>query len=167
MSQFNGNLRCGLATPAVAFGCSVIRGTEDLVEEYNGEVKELDPLPDWLQVEMVWESTQPAGESLILSIRHCCDNHGLGGGNATKRGPSPLIAWVTQEATLDHASGAVAEDGFELSAFPSGLEDLRALGVTLGVILEQDFAWYTSEFYNFQPVPGWLFIENGAHPVPP
>lgn len=166
LSQFSGNLRCGVASPAASFGCSVIRGTEDLVEEYNGEERHYDILPDWLQVEMYWESTQPAGESLYVGIRHCCDNHQLGGGNAGSRGASPQTVWVNKTNMLAHADGAVANDGFELSAFPSGLEALEDNGVRFGLIIDQSFEWFVSEFYNFEPEPGWTFINDGAHPLP-
>ena len=165
ISQFNGNLRCGIASPAVSFGCSVVRGTEDLVGEYNGEVKEFDVIPDWIQVEMFWESTQPAGESLYVGIRHCCDNEQLGP-TAGSRGPSPQTVWANKTALLEHDDGAVVEDGVELSAFPAGLEALQENGVRAGVILDQKFEWFVIQFFNFTPDEGWTFIADGAHPVP-
>jgi len=166
MLQFSGNLACGLATPAASFGCSVVRGTEDVVGEYNGYSQTFDVIPDHLQVEMVWDSTQPAGESLYLGIRHCCDNDQLGGEYSGSRGPSPQTVWVNKTNLLAHQDGAVATDGVEISTFPSGLEDLEANGVRLGVILDQKFDYFTTEFYNFLPAEGWTFVADGPHPVP-
>ncbi len=165
-----GNLRCGISvgvgTTGTGFGCSVIRGTEDLVEEYNGYVKEFERVPSFIQVEMVWESTQPAGKSLWLGIRHCCDNHRLPGGTSVSEGASPQKVFVNSTHFLDHADGSVLEDGIEISTFPSGLEDLAAVGVDFGVILEQDFEYFTTEFYNFEPDAEWWFIMDGEAQPP-
>lgn len=170
-SQYAANLRCGLAIPSNpanigAFGCSVIRGTEEIVGENNAEVKVFETIPDWFQTEMYWRSTQPAGDSLILDIAHCCDNDDISETSSTF-GPSPLTAWATKEEILAHEDGAIATDGIEIRVFPHGNEAIRdATGERVGVILDQSVNWISNEFYNFIPDEGWTFIEDGAHAVP-
>lgn len=36
----------------------------------------------------------------------------------------------------------------------------------VGMALDQSYEVFTTSFYNFTPREGWLFIEDGAHPVP-
>lgn len=162
-SQFQANLLCGLSTPAVSFGCTVLRPTEPYIPEINAEVKEFEVLPDFFQTEMYWRSTQSTGDSLILDIAHCCDNDSVSG-TGTARGASPLTAYVTKAEMEDKA---VLEDGMEIRVFPWGNEAIRdATGESLGIVLDQEVNWISHEFYNFVPDEGWTFIADGAYPVP-
>ena len=166
VTNYRANLLCGVATPVVAFGCSVFRPADPYVPENNAEVKEFPLFPTWFQTEMFWESTQPAGDSLILNIAHCCDNEGIGP-NSTAAGPTPLTAWTNRDELHAHDEGAVVEDGIEIRVFPSGNEAIgSATGQRVGVILDQQVEWISTEFYNFVPDEGWTFLVDGQHPVP-
>lgn len=162
-SQFKANLLCGLSTPAISFGCTVLRPSEPYIPEVNSEVKEFEVLPTFFQTEMYWTSTQSTGDSLILDLAHCCDNDSVSG-TGTARGTSPLTAFVTEE---EMAAKAVLEDGLEIRVFPWGNDAIRdASGQNAGVILDQEVDWISHEFYNFAPTEGWTFIADGAHPLP-
>jgi hypothetical protein len=168
VTTYKANLRCGFAIPSNpagigAFGCSLVRGTEDVVGENNAEVLEWTEMgvPDFLQVDMYWKSTQPAGDSLILDIAHCCDNGDVAT-NSSTFGPSPLHAWATLDEIMAHDGGAIAEDGIEIRVFPSGNEQIRnEAGQRVGVIVEQNVEWFTSQFWNSAPPEGWNFIDDG------
>lgn len=161
-SQYAANLLCGLSVDVTAFGCSVFRPADPYVPENNAEVKEYDILPDWMQVEMIWESTQPLGQALLLNIAHCCDNGNIGA-NGTQSGVSPLTAWVTGG---EMEAAGVLEDGTETRVFPTGLDGTQVIGFGLGAVLDQQVEWFTTEFHNFVPASGWTFIADGAHPIP-
>lgn len=171
VTNYRANLLCGLAIPSNpvgigAFGCSLLRPTEDYVPENNAEVKVFAVIPTWFQTEMFWDSTQPAGDSLILDIAHCCDNEDIGD-NSSTAGPSPLAAWATKEEIMAHEGGAIVADGIEIRVFPSGNEAFAdTTGQRLGVILDQQVEWISTEFYNFIPADGWTFLADGQHPVP-
>ena len=161
-SQYAANLLCGVSADATAFGCSVFRPADPYIPENNAEVKDYDVLPDWMQVEMFWESTQPLGEALLLNIAHCCDNGNIGP-NGTQSGTSPLTAWVVKS---EMEAASVLEDGTETRVFPTGLDGTQVTRLGFGVVLDQQVEWFTSEFFNFTPDEGWTFIADGAHPIP-
>ena len=161
-SQFSANLLCGLSVDATAFGCTVLRPTEPYIPEVNAEVKDFEILPDWLQVEMFWASTQPLGEGLVLNIARCCDNSNIGG-NGTQQGVSPLTAWVVKS---EMEALEILESGVEIRVFPAGVDGTAVIGFGFGAVVDQQVEWFTNEFYNFSPDEGWTFIEDGAHPLP-
>ncbi len=174
-NKWEGHLRCGVIVPVITFPCSVIRGTEDTVGDYNAEVLTFESLPTFLQGELQWINSQPLGESLFFNFAHCCDNEGFAA-NGTSQGPSPLVV-NAHKAEME--KGAILADGLEMrvfgGAYPGTETGECAPGTPVtnpfcpwgvGVQIEQPFTIYSSYFYNFLPPVGWSYGENGDAVIP-
>ncbi len=147
------------AQVAVAFatGCLVGAYTDDHSRNYF----DVDGVPDFFQSEMIWESTQALARDACMRNYASTD---LGGSLLTDDacGPSPLASPASQER-LDEL-GVGAGMGVENVVWVS---PLRAEGVpVLGVAIDQRFDVYIHLFYNFAPLEGWTFLDDGE-PIPP
>ncbi len=167
---WDGHLRCGVMAAVITFPCSVIRGTEDELGDYNSEVREFEVLPTFIQSQLHWRNTQPAGESLFFNYAHCCDNAGFAK-NGSAEGPSPLVINAHEHEMV---AGKILEDGLEIRVFGGsypGTNTGMCVPETpvrgplcpwgVGAQVEQPIASYTSEFYNILPPEGWNYIEHG------
>lgn len=61
--HLDGFMTCSLRAMIVAYPCGF--GSDDIVND----AYELERRPDWIQLEMVWDSTQAIGDEMSLSIR--------------------------------------------------------------------------------------------------
>lgn len=166
-TEWSGHLRCGAAAVVTAFPCSIVRGTEDALGDYGTHVMEFDRLPTFIQSELVWDNTQPLGESLLYNYAHCCNNANIAE-NGTAMGPSPLAVNAHEAEMVD---GDILEDGLEIRVFGAGFEPtpelLSPVGpFGVGVQVEQSLSAFTTQFFNFLPPEGWMFVEDGAPVVP-
>ena len=140
--------------------CSLLDETGQPVDDPLVEY-ELDRRPDWIQTEMVWESTQPAGDSLELLHSWDCDtNNGFLCDHGVE-GPSPLL--LSSNATVIAEADFGEEKNLLVRVFAAEFSESQE---TAGVTFDQRFTHFTSVFYGFQPDEGWSFVEDGAHPLP-
>lgn len=150
-----GHIVCSIGEPTNDHSCDTSGDQKtDLVFDFEGT-------PHWIQTEIIWDSTQPAGSNLYV-IQGVCGCSGLP--NFSQR--------------FDETSGAVsvhvarAGPGF-LAEVGAGNEskqvyvDVSASGPALGTGLawDQSFAVYMTAFYNLEPDESWTFIADGEYPV--
>ena len=118
--------------------------------------------PDYIQTEMVWESTQALGNEMYYALRYAeketYDNGMYEGGIDSFEGPSPLLGSVSgedaEEAELGNRTGLV------FSIF-SGAQEYPA-----GVTVEQSYTFFIHAFYGYQPPEEWRFTSEGSVPPP-
>lgn len=132
----------------------------------------IDGLPDFLQTELVWQSTQPLGDQLAFGIGGATEEQ-LSTGMATTynhtHGTSPLMLTIQGEQLVESQIGV---DRALLTQVLAG----RAADVPAdcpvygtcgpGIQLMQQFQTFTHAFYGFTPAPGWRFSADGP-PIPP
>ncbi len=132
----------------------------------------LDAPPLHLQSELVWDSTQPLGDSLGFAIGGATEEQLSTGGATTNNytfGGSPLMLTVggadlvesqigVDRALLTQVVSAPASD------IPGGCVFYNPCGP--GVQLMQPFETFTHAFYGFIPELGWRFTNDGAPDTP-
>ena len=151
----------------------------------------IDANPAFLQAELAWEATSPAGTDLSFLIGGGTEEElkggvGLPAYNYTS-GPSPLMVRLTNhegegawcrnvpdppcgERALEESSigstrallGQV-DAGPTFKAAPCGQVDPCGAGWSM----QQQFTLYTTVFYGYEPPLDWLFTATGAPPQPP
>lgn len=188
VEQFDGFIQCshrfiviGLATCS-----SVGLGDDDFARNYEPSFR-----PQWVQSELVWESTQVFGEELSFSIT-CLSGPPCPDGQLTvarHEGPSPLLLQVNQTTSEDfllgageqpitvrvfahgHSSTDIPEEtvydtaGIDCLEWPVIFAECIRFG-GFGMVLDQGFTGYSHMFHKFQPPEGWRFTTDGAPPEP-
>lgn len=161
--QLDGFLACSVGTPVNFMSCDVT-GADRPTLWFD-----IEGTPRWIQTEVLWESTQPAGDWLYLVQGICSCDGGIpdvGGArfNETFDATSPYTSRADPDFLDEHDVGS--DDGKQLvvAVSASGPEPETTNGS--GVALNQQFTVYATFFYNLDPDPAWTFVGNGAYPVP-
>lgn len=156
----DGYISCSAGTPVSFHDCNTIE------EQQSRVYFPIQGTPQWVQTELVWESTQAAGEWLyvVQAVCGCEDNEvpdvGPDRFDETPEATSPYIARADTAFLEDHRdAGELVVD-----ASASGPEPDTTNGS--GIALNQRFQVYATFFYNFEPDPEWTFVEDGPYPVP-
>ena len=167
--QYTGFYQCGTSFLVVCGAPKIVAeellGQEDpLGIDTSTNTFYFDKDLQFLQVEMVWESTQALSPELTFQVEALDDGcrplEGLGGAEMGRGGgPSPLRARV-DNATLEHYQVNPVDCGAYLSVFAGG-----AQGTPAGFSIEQRFDWFITAFYGYEPPEDWWFIHDG--PVTP
>lgn len=164
--QFEGFLQCSIQAGAPSVGsvggnvCSLLDLSGQPIDSPLIEY-ELDRQPDWIQTEMVWESTQPLGDDLRLLHSWDCETNGGLLCDHGINGASPLT--IFSNSTQVQGAGYDETKPLIVRVFSSAA---AGSGGTAGVTFDQRFTHFTSVFYGFTPEPGWTFVENGQHALP-
>lgn len=119
--HLDGFIECSVRPMILAQQCGL--SSSDVV---NAEY-ELEAIPDWIQSEMVWTSTQAAGDELSLSIRCLVQSERCPDGQRTivrSEGKSPQIGTINRTVAEFWALGAPDGDPLSLSIFAFGRSDL-------------------------------------------
>lgn len=181
---FNGFIQCSGSTPAYRVAiCGAVNTVFDILgqaEPLDDEFMTgfaIDTYPDWVQAEMVWESTQPLGDQMTLTVEVSATD-GADIGNAA--GPSPLVV-SADNATIAAAgmdtSGWMQQRVFNMEHplttppvpvcdIPNPVHGGTMCAKGVGMTLDQKFEVFTHNFHGFLPPEGWMFIEQGT-PVAP
>jgi hypothetical protein len=125
-------------------------------------------VPDFAQMELVWESTQAVTDWLSLRITA----HGPGDGagvderQARPFGKSPIVHPSNRTTNEEWDLGT--EQGWAVEVFAGG-NDLTCEGLPVractGFVVSQRLAFFFNFYYGYLPPEGWLFSVDG--PVPP
>ncbi len=148
---FAGYLQCG-----AGFGGVGALNPCALTESVN--TFDIPALPDLntSQLEMVWKGTNAFGDGLGLGIYNpsttASDFVGVDGG-------SPLVLRVAGDAIEEHYGKDM--ESYLARVFPGAGSDVG----TVTVVLEQRFEIFANHSYGFAFDEGWLFIEDGEHPI--
>ena len=181
---FNGFIQCSGSTPAyrVAYCGAVnlvfeIAGQEPPLQDEFIAGFDIDTHPDFIQSEMVWDSTQPLGEEMLLTVEvDPSDGNSIG----TVSGQSPLILRA-DNATIAAAgmdtSGYMQQRVFNFE-HPATTPPVPVCGVPnpvhggdmcvkgFGMTIDQKFEVFTHNFHGFLPTDEWTFLDDGS-PTPP
>jgi len=176
---FDGFMQCSVSVVAVGFAaCSTLPAA---VGTDNFDVThELSRSPDWLQSEMIWDSTQAVSDGMSLSYSASGDGALLTNWGQDE-GPSPLLVqtnktlndeWIgnSSQVYLRTFNGPIEGSRPPDPANGDACFDRPALGGCLtgvGITLQQQFVIYTHAFYGYTPDETWLFAESSSVPQPP
>ncbi|HJQ93958.1 MAG TPA: carboxypeptidase-like regulatory domain-containing protein, partial [Candidatus Thermoplasmatota archaeon] len=174
---FDGFIECSFSLVAVGFAaCSSASQLNDrFIVTY-----ELERPPQWVQSEMVWESTQAVSPD--LDVVYSAPGEGaLLDNYAEDWGPSPLLIQVNETLAAERGLGNGSElmirvfnqpvEGTE-TGDPANNDDcldrpvLGGCTTGAGATLEQGFTILTNAFYGFAPDPEWRYVDDGPHPLP-
>ena len=152
-------------------------GQDPLTEDEFIAGFEIGAYPDFVQAEMVWRSTQPAGDYLQLTAEVSpTDGADIGSVN----GQSPLVL-KADNATITaagmHTSKYMQQRVFNMEHeattppvpvcdIPNPVHGGTMCAKGLGLTLDQKFQVFTHVFHKFVPEESWLFIESGSPQVP-
>ncbi len=154
-----GFIQCSYGTPRLYGSCA----TE---EEQNVLQFEFDGIPNAIQIEVIWESTQPSGDNLYVIGAVCADDDcPVAGENNIDGFPSRFDEGTRTSPAVARANTTFIE-GRDLPGSGVLAVDVSADGPALstGVALDQSFTVYATFFYNIpEPEEGWMFIEDGAY----
>jgi len=155
--KVDGFVACTAGTPLNAPDCDATDS------DRNPVFLAFDGAPDWIQTEIEWESTQPAGEEFYLMQAVCTCNGSLPGPddrfNETNGATSGYMARAGPDYLRAQGAGTTARE-VAVYVSPGG----PANGS--GLVLNQEFTVYITFFYNMEPLADWRFVEDGDHPVP-
>lgn len=137
----------------------------------DAPLRDLQRVPDWLQAEMVWESTQAVLPYMTMRL-DITNAANVTIDNATSRtGASPVLVAYPPEWMEAWHLGTTA--GLAVESFPGSPPELCAVEApqvtlcSLGVAAEQRFTYLVHVFYGYTPPEGWRFTETGTVPSPP
>lgn len=128
--------------------------------------------PDWLQGELVWQSTQAA--FTYMYWRFDIDDPATPTLDFTPgaTGPSPLLVTVANEDMVKF--GLTFNSTLAVEAFHAGSPavcDNDPTGgdvcIYTGAAVEQRFSYILHAFYGYTPPEGWRFTTDGTVPPPP
>lgn len=165
-ANWSGYIECSfrVAVPGVtSLGVNACNGVNN--QDVNYQLAPFDDVPDLLQGELIWDSTQTFGSGLsfVVGPPNCRDVK-----YARADGPSTLVIALNATRLVD-ASEAAEDDGFSTDdgicyrvfSYVAG----ESQG-TVGLVTAQKFEAYFHAFYNMLPPEGWRFSLDG-NPVPP
>jgi hypothetical protein len=157
---------CGGVHDVVVIACIESGGAVCLPQPTNDAYSAflaIDGTPDYVQTEMVWETTQALGDSMSYALRYAdketYDGGMYEGGFDSFEGPSPLLGHVSGEDAAEAELGN--RTGLVFSIFSGG-----AQGTPLGVTVEQSYTFFIHAFYGYEPPEGWRFTDAGTVPPP-
>ena len=118
-------------------------------------------LPDFIQVEMVWDSSQALGDEMDLTLV-ANDGGATVPDVAHAEGQSPLMANLNATAIAAAGFGP----GVDLDLFIFVGQSDVAQGRGAGAAVNQRFQVFTLFFFGFEPPADYIFVRDGLPQVP-
>ena len=158
-----------LCTIINLYPCALAGYCEPIVDDtsyvlLHDELVSLQRTPDWLQTELVWESTQSVSPALAIraSAHSPEDGAGLDSRQDRVRGESPLRMGWNKTLLLDWETGT--KEGVSYEVF-GHMQEASAAG-SFGFVLNQRVSFFFHAFYGYTPPEGWQFSVDGPAPPP-
>lgn len=126
-------------------------------------------IPDWIQVEMVWETNQAASTYLTTRIDASPPDTFLIDNSTSKTGPSPLLVIYPVKYYTDWGLGVnhtMALEAFHGGPAPVCDSPAQENCQIVGAAAQQRYSWYVHIFYGYTPPEGWRFTADGPPPPP-
>lgn len=168
--QLAGFITCGVAVVVSSVGCATVNLMADAIGDRVYFPFEFTSLPTWIQGELVWTHTQPAGGQMIWQIAGCAtpgDTNPYCDGPPAM--PSPALTFVDTERINEHAD-SIMDDGIQYNIFggphATCTADTPYTPYGCGVTINQKFDIFLHHFYNFVPPEGWRFTNDGSPQLP-
>lgn len=157
--QYTGFYQCGTSVVVVCAAPNILLG-QGTTEDSSTPTFYWETLPDMIQSEMVWRSTQTLSPALYFEMEAldpACDGDTF---LDNAEGESPIFTRVNRTVLEESTIGG--DCGIYYSVFAGD-----AVGPA-GFSVEQKFTWYITSFYGYtlDPEDEWMFVEDGSH-VPP
>lgn len=171
-----GYLSFGAAVGLTSVGTTVYGPVADTLGDRSIWDMQFTSLPSWIQGELVWDQTQPAGGEFIWEMTEAGSNSPVGYRETTS---TPALAyWNTtvieehNETVLDPERGvAYRFFGGPHPALKPPCPSDPVFGINpcyfgYGLTVQQRADAYVHNFFNFAPDEGWRFTEHGDPAVP-
>jgi hypothetical protein len=138
---------------------------------------DLQRVPDWLQAELIWDSTQAVTPDMTLRTDIDLPGNVTIDNTTSATGASPVLVVVPPENMTQWQLGV--KDGLALEVFPGSPPELCAIQppevpnvgrvnlCSLGMSVQQRFTYIVHVFYGYKPPEGWRFTTDGTVPQPP
>lgn len=126
----------------------------------------LSGYPDWVQSEMIWESTQSVSRSLAHNFHYPDPGEADGQKDQSVEGESPLTNTMDNETAKEYLEGVEYEEGDNLT-LRQRIFTRATDGTGPALTIQQRFTVYTTVFYGYLPPEGWTLRESGEVPPPP
>ncbi len=164
-----GFIACGWGVPITYYYCGDMLGQEDDYRLQYG----IRGAPDFIQVEILWESTQTLSDNLYMINAVCppadydrCPGSTPFPSEAPYRwGEGTYQSPAIMRSPAGHMQAA--RDYHQLPSMENWTVgvDVSADGPLLatGVAIDQEFRGYVTLFWNIEPREGWTFVENGEY----
>lgn len=173
--SFDGFIACqayvASSTPAPCAAANVLTGSNVTAERFVHTFALDSTKFAWAQAEVHWDSTQPLGDALGLSLKPCrIDSQGMACPltGAYIAGLSPLVDAMDDRG--NYLSGSYQDEGpnpiegLRVEMRPASLDQTQPVGI--GTTINQAFQGFLHVFYNWKPTEGWTFGMDGT-PTPP
>lgn len=168
---YKGFYECGSSVVVLCGAPNILTGSQ-VTSDTSTPTIFFDGPPTFVQTEMVWESSQALSRALYFEMEALtgCDAPPGETLLANAEGESPIRARAN-ETVLEVGTIGVGDCGIYHSVFSGDASDGAAcvpgvLCAGVGVSLQQDFEWFITGFYGYEPPEDWWFIEDGALPPP-
>lgn len=168
--QFTGFMKCSLSYIAL---CGV--APDETGDSFLAEFEVTAP-PAWVNMEAVWEGTQPTGDQMNLNMgatpagpdTTCC----------TAQGPSPLLAQANKTVLAEYGVGAgenLIGRMFAWEMEGTGIDDHTGQCVPVvlttycqgpGAAIDQEFELFVHAFFHYAPPEDWRFTSDPDVPRP-
>ena len=131
--------------------------------------------PQWIQSEMIWDSTQAAGSSFTLNNGAWRTDGSTFIDLAEFTGESPLLSYLDEGQINGTTSGGYSwdmradeGDDYGIRIFTDGPPETRGVtGWGTGVTYQQQYQVYTHVFYGYKPPADWRYSADQNVPQPP
>lgn len=126
-------------------------------------------IPTHVQVEGLWDATQPAGEAINFAMwstsKDEWDNGRQGPFFGNHDSPSPMIARFNETRLTDAEVGTLR--GLRIGLFSgSSIQGMPGPTWLWGAVVNQDIDLFVTAFYGYAPPEEWTFVETGEVPQP-
>ncbi len=181
---FNGYIDCSVSTPAYRVAVCSLPGASSVTDDnFMKTHSDLDAGATFIQAEMIWRSTQAAGDRMSMTMEAGCaaDGCDVNGPEQTGQGESPIVLFADTErlnAEEQRYEGVLLHRVFNMevegTAPPVPVCDVPnpIHGGTMcvkgwGATLQQKFTIYTHVFSRSVPQEGWQFSVDGEPQLNP
>ncbi len=175
---FVGFIECSVSVIAVGFAACSGVGNDHFIEYF-----ELDGIPEFLQSELIWDSTQASGDRMTL-LNSAPGDEALLDNYVDAEGTSPLYGNANR-TTLEHYKVGTEND-LMIRVFNAPIEQtdvgtyfgdptdgdncierpyLGGCTTGLGATIQQEFTVFAHAFFNYVPPTDWRFTESGTPPT--
>jgi Carboxypeptidase regulatory-like domain len=160
---FTGFLSFGAAVFATSVGTTVYGPVADALGDRSIWTLQFTQLPQWVQGELVWEHSQPAGGMLIWEMTDTSNSPA----GYRETAASPALAYWNTTVIEDHNETTLdPERGIAYRFFGGPHPACNVIFFGCGLTVQQRADAYIHNFYNFVPAEGWRFTVDGDPKVP-
>ncbi len=177
LNHYKGLYQCGTSVLVVCGAPNILLGS-GTTEDTSTPTIDVPGTPDWMQTEMVWKSTQALSPQLYFEVESLDDGCQRDSDDGSyllynAEGVSPIKGATNGTDLLRHNIG-LPDCGAYHSVFAGDtLEEQHCVHPRpnpvyngcpgVGFSIQQEFEWFITLFYGYQPPDDYWFIEDGEY----